>query len=346
MNHLPSIHFERLPWLLVLGLAGICSSFSFPKARHSPPRLVDFFFRAENIHPMQGNCAIYFCPFWVAIFSTSLVLFPCGSSSSRLGFFKFWQWINFFILAPENYPPLVFFPTKKRAHKIWLHCLDFPNLGLPILPGHQSRMTFRMRQSKTCTACTPRCCRRRWRSVPTTVIPFDGSEIRRSPVEVGSLSQYFTGFFTSQVVVWDFWTINSSNNNINRRWWWWWWWWWWCWCWCWCWRQQSARVVAIKNMMTVMKRKVPFINSPRKGLTKLTKQPIWYFTPSIPWKGLELHPLGPWVSPDFGGIGDLVSAMNMFLVVWITPPKFDMEPENDGFQKESPFPGTSFQVPC
>ena len=23
-----------------------------------------------------------------------------------------------------------------------------------------------------------------------------------------------------------------------------------------------------------------------------------------------------------------------------------MEPENDGFQKESPFPGTSFQVPC
>ena len=30
----------------------------------------------------------------------------------------------------------------------------------------------------------------------------------------------------------------------------------------------------------------------------------------------------------------------------ITPPKFNMEPENDGFQKESPFPGTSFQVPC
>jgi len=30
----------------------------------------------------------------------------------------------------------------------------------------------------------------------------------------------------------------------------------------------------------------------------------------------------------------------------LTPPKFNMEPENDGFQKESPFPGTSFQVPC
>ena len=29
-----------------------------------------------------------------------------------------------------------------------------------------------------------------------------------------------------------------------------------------------------------------------------------------------------------------------------TPPKYNMEPENDGFQKESPFPGTSFQVPC
>ena len=30
----------------------------------------------------------------------------------------------------------------------------------------------------------------------------------------------------------------------------------------------------------------------------------------------------------------------------IYSPKFNMEPENDGFQKESPFPGTSFQVPC
>ena len=27
-----------------------------------------------------------------------------------------------------------------------------------------------------------------------------------------------------------------------------------------------------------------------------------------------------------------------------TPPKFNMEPENDGFQKESPFPGVDFQV--
>ena len=28
------------------------------------------------------------------------------------------------------------------------------------------------------------------------------------------------------------------------------------------------------------------------------------------------------------------------------PQKFNMEPENDGFQKESPFPGANFQVPC
>ena len=27
-------------------------------------------------------------------------------------------------------------------------------------------------------------------------------------------------------------------------------------------------------------------------------------------------------------------------------PKFNIEPENDDFQKESPFPGADFQVPC
>ena len=31
-------------------------------------------------------------------------------------------------------------------------------------------------------------------------------------------------------------------------------------------------------------------------------------------------------------------------VVLFTPPKFNMEPENDGFQKESAFPGVDFQV--
>ena len=29
-----------------------------------------------------------------------------------------------------------------------------------------------------------------------------------------------------------------------------------------------------------------------------------------------------------------------------TPLKTNMEPEKDGFQKESPFPGLHFQVPC
>ena len=38
------------------------------------------------------------------------------------------------------------------------------------------------------------------------------AEIRRSTVEVVILSYYiFTGFYTSQVVVWDFWTINSTK---------------------------------------------------------------------------------------------------------------------------------------
>ena len=39
------------------------------------------------------------------------------------------------------------------------------------------------------------------------------------------------------------------------------------------------------------------------------------------------------------------AAMALLLFPFI-PPKFNMEPENDGFQKESPFPGTSLQVPC
>ena len=29
-----------------------------------------------------------------------------------------------------------------------------------------------------------------------------------------------------------------------------------------------------------------------------------------------------------------------------TPPKFNMEPENNDFQMDFPFPGTYFQVPC
>ena len=39
----------------------------------------------------------------------------------------------------------------------------------------------------------------------------DGSEILQSPADVGSLSQIFTRFFTSQVVQ-DFWIINSIKG--------------------------------------------------------------------------------------------------------------------------------------
>ena len=35
-----------------------------------------------------------------------------------------------------------------------------------------------------------------------------------------------------------------------------------------------------------------------------------------------------------------------FPLSWLTPLKFNMEPENDGVQKESPFPGADLQVPC
>ena len=43
-------------------------------------------------------------------------------------------------------------------------------------------------------------------------------------------------------------------------------------------------------------------------------------------------------SMGFGG--------DFLLEDFFTPPKFNMEPENDGFQKESSFPGVDFQVPC
>ena len=37
---------------------------------------------------------------------------------------------------------------------------------------------------------------------------------------------------------------------------------------------------------------------------------------------------------------------NWKMILGYTPPKFNMELENDGSQKESPFPGVDFQVPC
>ena len=56
---------------------------------------------------------------------------------------------------------------------------------------------------------------------------------------------------------------------------------------------------------------------------------------------------------EFQYVVDLINKMNFMtdaLPPWAdsycTPPKFNMEPEHDGFQKESPFPGVDFQVPC
>ena len=55
--------------------------------------------------------------------------------------------------------------------------------------------------------------------------------------------------------------------------------------------------------------------------------------PSQKHRGAELRPDGP-------------QRWETLLGNPYTPPKFNMEPENDGFQEELPFLGTSFQVPC
>ena len=39
-------------------------------------------------------------------------------------------------------------------------------------------------------------------------------------------------------------------------------------------------------------------------------------------------------------------AFFFFVVRSVSPPKFNMEPESNGFQMDFPFPGTYFQVPC
>ena len=43
--------------------------------------------------------------------------------------------------------------------------------------------------------------------------------------------------------------------------------------------------------------------------------------------------------------GPLFSCV-FFVVRSVSPPKFNMEPESNGFQMDFPFPGTYFQVPC
>ena len=52
--------------------------------------------------------------------------------------------------------------------------------------------------------------------------------------------------------------------------------------------------------------------------------------------------------PVFGG-GSFVSSRilgNKAVFFGKHPKKFNMEPEDDGLQKESPFLGADFQVPC
>ena len=67
-----------------------------------------------------------------------------------------------------------------------------------------------------------------------------------------------------------------------------------------------------------------------------------------------IHYDHPWVFFDLVysfnlGLPNRVEHLCMILAMKkpdITPPKFNMEPENDSFQEELPFLGTSFQVPC
>ena len=64
-------------------------------------------------------------------------------------------------------------------------------------------------------------------------------------------------------------------------------------------------------------------------------------------RGTRTSKLLHWYSSACLTEGNLMVAMAAHMLFSTnTPPKLNMEPENDGFQKESPFPGTSFQVPC
>ena len=47
-----------------------------------------------------------------------------------------------------------------------------------------------------------------------------------------------------------------------------------------------------------------------------------------------------------GKKGQFLSEENRPKWLFATPVKFNMKPKNDAFQKESPFPGVDFQVPC
>ena len=57
---------------------------------------------------------------------------------------------------------------------------------------------------------------------------------------------------------------------------------------------------------------------------------------------------GGWEILSFWFLGPGLVSRGIFAVCFreCTPPKFNMEPENDDFRKESRFPGVDFQVPC
>ena len=54
----------------------------------------------------------------------------------------------------------------------------------------------------------------------------------------------------------------------------------------------------------------------------------------------------PFLTNSGGKTGQFLSEENRPKRLFATPLKFNMEPKNDAFQKESPFPGVDFQVPC
>ena len=50
--------------------------------------------------------------------------------------------------------------------------------------------------------------------------------------------------------------------------------------------------------------------------------------------------------PVVGGVFDDVPPFIPEVFLWYTPPKINIEPENDGLEDVSPFPGVYSQVPC
>ena len=101
-----------------------------------------------------------------------------------------------------------------------------------------------------------------------------------------------------------------------------------------------------KSLGVLLHTKVP-------GLSWASKGSSWGFNPHpLPVKkGTTMEILilvGGWTNP----FETYYNSQNGFIFPKVRgenkkySPEIYMEPENDGIQKESPFPGTSFQVPC